>query len=411
MRILLTEGSGLTSRQVATRLGLSGHHVEVLSSTPVCLSRFTRHVRTIHPVPAFGRAPLDWLKAADEIVRRRKIDLLFPTQEQVTVLAAGRDALSCATLVPEFRSLLQVQDKISAYKTLAAAGIPQPPTILIQRAEDLSRVERFPVFVKRPVSTASSGVRRAKNQSELKDAANALGIGEQDLIVQQQSTGPLAMVQAVAENGRLIAHHANLRVQEGVGGGAAIKESVTIPMLPDHLQTLVAHLSWHGPVSFDVILADDGPVVIDVNPRLVEPMNAYLAGVDLVEAMLSLASRRTAAPQPAGRSGVRSHQLLLAVLGAAQQQASRYAVVKELLCALRHTGPYAGSVEELTPIRSDLTSAVPVLAAVLATLTWPAAWKLFHSSAVGSYALTPQAWAQIVSFARGNRDSSEDSSF
>ena len=141
-----------------------------------------------------------------------------------------------------------------------------------------------------------------------------------------------------------------------------------------------------------------------MNPRLVEPMNAYLAGVDLVEAMLSLALRRTVTQQPAGRSGVRSHQLLLAVLGAAQQQASRYAVMKELFRGLRKTGPYTDSVEELTPTQGDLISVVPVLAAVLATLAWPESWKLFHGGAVGSYALTPQAWAQIVTFARSNRD-------
>jgi hypothetical protein len=29
----------------------------------------------------------------------------------------------------------------------------------------------------------------------------------------------------------LIAHHANLRVKEGIGGGAAIKQSVAIPGL------------------------------------------------------------------------------------------------------------------------------------------------------------------------------------
>jgi glutathione synthase/RimK-type ligase-like ATP-grasp enzyme len=405
MRILLTEGSGLTSRQVATRLGLSGHHVEILSSTPVCLSRFTRHVRKVHPVPAFGHAPFDWLKAAEDIIRRRQIDLLFPTQEQVTVLAARHGALNCATVVPEFEALLRVQDKISAYRTLEAAGLPQPPTILIQSPQDLLRVDRFPVFIKRPVSTASSGVRRAKNLSELKAAANNLGVGEQELIVQQQSTGPLAMVQAVADNGRLIAHHANLRVQEGIGGGAAIKESISIPRLQEYLQLLVAHLSWHGPISLDMILADDGPVVIDVNPRLVEPMNADLAGVDLVEAVLSLASHRTVTAQSEGRPGIRSHQLLLAILGAAQLQASRYAVVKELFRALRRVGPYAGSMEELTPIRGDLVSAIPILAAVFATLAWPDAWKLFHSGAVSSYALTPKAWAQIVSCASGDRAS------
>src|SRR5437764_11596157 len=98
------------------------------------------------------------------------------------------------------------------------------------------------------------------------------------------------MVQAIADNGRLVAHHANLRLREGVGGGAAIKESVTIPSLPAHLDRLVGHLGWHGPISLDVIMSDAGPVVIDINPRIVEPMNAHLAGVDLVGAMLGLAT-------------------------------------------------------------------------------------------------------------------------
>jgi glutathione synthase/RimK-type ligase-like ATP-grasp enzyme len=404
MRVLLTEGSGLTSRQVASRLGLMGHHVEILSSTPVCLSRFTRHVRKVHPVPPFGRTPLEWLTAAEHIVRRRKIDVLFPTQEQVTVLAARRDALGCATVVPEFAALLRVQDKVSACKTLEAAGIPQPPTVQIRNKEELSRIDRFPVFVKRPVSTASSGVRRAKNPDELQAAASALGLGQQELVVQQQCNGPLSMVQAVADNGRLVAHHANLRVQEGIGGGAAVKESIVIPHLAEHLQALVAYLRWHGPISLDVILTNDGPVVIDVNPRLVEPMNAYLAGVDLVETMLSLASRQTVTPRPPGQAGVRSHQMLIAILGAAQAQASRYAVVKELLRALRKKDPYAGSVEELTPTRGDLRAAIPVLAATTATLIWPDAWRLFHRGAVGSYALTPEAWAQIVLFATSRRD-------
>lgn len=348
--------------------------------------------------------PLDWLTAAEDIVRRREIDVLFPTQEQVTVLAARPDALSCATVVPGFAALLQVQDKISACKTLEAAGIPQPPTVLIQTSEDLSRVDRFPVFVKRAVSTASSGVRRVKTPDELQAAADALGLGQQELAVQQQCDGPLAMVQAVADNGRLVAHHANLRVREGIGGGAAIKESIVIPHMADHLQALVTHLHWHGPISLDVILTNDGPVVIDINPRLVEPMNAHLAGVDLVETMLSLASRRTVMPQPPGRPGIRSHQLLLAILGAAEAQGSRYAVVRELFNALRKTGPYAGSVEELTPAKGDPLSAIPVLAAILATLVRPEAWRLFHRGAVGAYALTPEAWTEIVTFANSHRD-------
>jgi hypothetical protein len=57
LRVLLSEGSGLTSRQVATRLGALGHHVEILSSTPVCLTRFTNRVRALHRVPRFATGP------------------------------------------------------------------------------------------------------------------------------------------------------------------------------------------------------------------------------------------------------------------------------------------------------------------------------------------------------------------
>ena len=80
MRVLLSEGSGLTSRQVATRLGDLGHHVELLSATRICLARFT-HVRKIHPVPRVGREPLAWFDATSAIAKARGIDIRFPTHE------------------------------------------------------------------------------------------------------------------------------------------------------------------------------------------------------------------------------------------------------------------------------------------------------------------------------------------
>jgi hypothetical protein len=64
MRIFLSEGSGITSRQTAQRLGELGHEVELLSSSKLCLSRFTRHVRAVHSVPKFGADPIGWLDAA-----------------------------------------------------------------------------------------------------------------------------------------------------------------------------------------------------------------------------------------------------------------------------------------------------------------------------------------------------------
>lgn len=395
MRILLSEGSGLTSRQVAGQLGSLGHEVEILSSSKICLTRFTRHVRAVHDVPRFGLDPFGWLAAAERIAGERRTDLLFPTQEQVTVLSARRKHLRVATVVPPFASLARVQDKISAFRTLSAIGAPQPQTFVISSADDLRDVATYPIFVKRPVSTASSGVRRATNAQELGAAAREFGLGQSELIAQSQASGPLAMVQAVADRGRLVAHHACLRLREGVGGGASLKQSIALPGLSDMLARLVAALDWHGALSMDLIVADGGPVIIDVNPRLVEPANALAAGVDLVAAMLDVAGDAPAQERSPGGAGVRTRQTLLAILGAAEQHGTRGAVLGEAFDAIFARGDYAGSIEELTPVAGDPIAAVPVVTALVASLIHPPLWRKFHAGAVGPYAVTPEAWDEI----------------
>src|SRR5580704_4234861 len=87
MRILLTEGAGLTSRQVATQLDLKGHHVSVVVADDICLARFTRHVRALHDVPSFGEDPFGWFDAMLRVAVTEHIRVVFPTQEQVAVLS------------------------------------------------------------------------------------------------------------------------------------------------------------------------------------------------------------------------------------------------------------------------------------------------------------------------------------
>ncbi len=396
MRILLTEGSGPTSCQVATRLGELGYEVEVLSSTPICLARFTRHVARVHAVPPFGTHPLVWLDAAHAVARQRHIDVIFPTHEQVAVLSAFASRLPVRTIVPSFEALRRVQDKQAAFRTLTELGLPQPPSLIATREQDLAQVHSFPVFVKRPVSTASRSVRLATDSGQLAMIARALGLSRGGVLVQAQASGPLAMVQAVADQGRLVAWNANLRVREGAGGCATSKESILHSEIAGHLDVLVHGLRWHGPISLDAILTADGPRYIDVNPRLVEPRNAWLAGVDLVGATLALATGEHLPKSRPPRSGVRSHQLLLAILCAARSPHGRRAVVREIVQAALHKNVYARSVEELTPICRDALAAVPVAAAATATLLWPRTYTWFARGSVGSYALTPTGWDEIL---------------
>jgi len=75
----------------------------------------------------------------------------------------------------------------------------------------------------------------------------------------------------------MIGFHAYRQVAAGVGGGEAIKQCVRQPVIRAHLEKIGQALDWHGALSIDCIMPGDhtAPLLIDCNPRLVEPMNAY----------------------------------------------------------------------------------------------------------------------------------------
>jgi glutathione synthase/RimK-type ligase-like ATP-grasp enzyme len=418
--ILLSDGAGLTARQCATVLARAGHRVEALSPAGLCLCRMTRHVRRVHDVPALGRDPSGWLEAALDVAARRGADVLLPVQEQVAVMALARDkieAAGLATAVPGFAALAQVQDKVSAFRTLARAGVPQPPAVVAATAAEVEAAGTelvrggragWPLFVKMPIGTASAGVRRAGSPGQLRQVAadyERLGaFGREGLLVQRSAAGPLAMVQAVFARGELVAFHACQRVREGVAGGSSHKLGLDLPEAREHMARLGAELGWHGALSADVIIGPDGPRFIDINPRLVEPANALASGVDLTGALVEVArSGSSRVPRPTAAPGARTHQLLLAVLGAAHQ-GGRRAVARELVHAVLHRGEYRGSREELTPGRGDPLAPLPVVVIALATLIRPEVWRRFVGGSAGAYSLTPAAWRQIRRAANGESE-------
>ena len=403
MRVLLSDGSGLTARQCATQLAAAGHTVEVLSSDPLALCRFTRHVRRVHKVPPYGVDPFGWLDSALRVAEVRQFDVLVPTHEQAAVLACSLprlEAVRVRTAVPSIEALARVQDKLSARQTLTEVGLPQPEATVVSTREELAGCDRLPAFVKRPIGTAAGGVRHVTTPVGLASLAaewDAAGVfSEGAVLVQSPAEGSLAMAQSVFDHGRLIAAHTCLRVTEGARGGASRKRSISLPEVLEQLSRLGAALAWHGALSADVILTDAGPCYIDINPRLVEPGNAWRAGVDLVGALLDIATGEASHLRPAGAPDVDTHQLLLAILGAAQHGRTRRAVFKELTSALGHRGGYQGSAEELTPLGHDWRAATPLAIVVVATMARPATWRWFSSGAIVNYALTPAAWQQIL---------------
>ena len=397
-KILLSEGSSLSSREAITALGLSGHRVELLSNDPMCLGRFSRFVDRVHRAPASGADPDGYLKTVIETVETGKIDALLPVHEQAYLFAAARQRLpsQLGVALAEFEAFEQVQSKAGLAELLTRLEVPQPRTELVRSADEFAADRAYPFFVKAAFGTASTGVWRVRDARERDTVLVQLQQHDafaEGLLVQAAVTGSLERTQAVFDRGRLVASHIYRQVVEGPGGGDVLKISVVGAQVREIVERIGQALKWHGALSFDYIRDDatGTPHFIDANPRLVEPMNAWLSGVDLPGALLQVSLGETAPTQAPGREGVVTRLGLMGLLDAARQRHCRRDVLREIGLLAFGSGRYRGSREELVPLLTDPWCAIPLGVVVTRLLRNPAAAARFSDTTVAAYSLTPEA--------------------
>jgi len=397
MRILLSEGASTSAREAITALGLAGHHVEVCDPDPHCLARFSRFVRKLHRCPPLGADPQGYLAFVLERVAGGQFDVLLPIHEQGLLFARARPRLArhVAIALPTFDSYLRAHNKLGFSAILSELGLPQPATRAVASAKELMAAKRFPMVVKTPVGTASRGTWIVKDDAQLEAAIAEIEAADgftESVIVQDVVHGEHQQAQAVFVNGRLIASHAYRQIARGGGGGTSLKESVSNPIVRGHLARIGEHLAWHGALSVDYIVdrSSGTPYYFDCNPRLVEPMSAVFAGLDLVDMLLRVSRGEAPASVADSRSGVRTHIAVQALLGCAAEEGTRLSVLRECWRLLARQGSYAGSMEELTPVALDWMSFVPPTVTALWLLATPAAAHTLPKRGWGSQLLTPQ---------------------
>ena len=378
LRVLVSEGSSTSGREAITILGLAGHHVEVCDPSPWCLARYSRFVRKFHRCPGLRTDPAGFLGFVEQLLAAQRFDVLLPTHEQGFLFARVQQRLKdrAGIALPDFASYRTAHSKAGFSRLLDQLGLPQPPTLVVKSADELREAIRFPSVVKTSVGTASRGIWFVRDACDLNIALYDLetsGAFADEVLVQDLITGTTEKAQSVFCRGRLVGFHAYHQVMAGVGGGEAIKESVSRPMVRGLVEKIGARLGWHGALSVDYLLPLDSrtPLLIDCNPRLVEPMNAYRAGADLVDLLLRVSLGETPATLPESREGVLTHLSMQALLGCASRGGTRRDLIEEGWHLLKASGPYEGSSEELTPVQLDWPSAVPLAMTALLLLVSP----------------------------------------
>jgi predicted ATP-grasp superfamily ATP-dependent carboligase len=399
VRILLSEGSSTNAREVISALGPKGYVLDVCDPNPICLGRFSRYVRKVHRSPVSGSDPMGYLRFVDELLREHHYDVLLPVNEQAYLFSWARHHLSALTglAVADFAAFTRVQTKANFHDLLDELGLPQPVTLI---ARTWSQIEAgvasitFPCYLKTSYGTASTGVWRIGDADDLNEAKVSLqrqGLpdAETEILVQKAAEGVFEQSHAVFDRGRLIALHCTRRLREGAGGGAAVKVGVDRPIVAGHFERLGKELEWHGGMSIDYFWNEEtlSPSYIDANPRITEPMNAVVNGVNVADLQVRLSlGERTPTPASA-HVGRRSHNTLQALLGAAVRDHSRGAVIREATHVALRRGPYSNSHEWMTPIWRDPPSALPLAVVLISLLLNPHNGARLASMTIGNYSL------------------------
>ena len=400
LRILLSEGSSSSAREAITALGLAGHEIEICDPDPYCLGRFSRFVRRYHRCPGLAVDPSGYWRFVKNLLARRHFDVLIPIHEQGFLLAKVQEELCrlVAIALPSFESYRRALSKAEFSQILSELDLPQPKTVLVFNLGDLRAFDHFPFILKMPIATASRGVWLVSDKADLKRLSQELtDTISSGILVQQLITGPIEHAQAVFCRGRLVGMHAYRQLARGAGGGPAVKESVRRGVVRSHLKRIGEFLQWHGSLSVDYILEARGelPRYIDCNPRLVEPINALMSGLDLADLLVRVSLGEEPPEAPDDREAVRTHLAIQAMLGCVARGGSRLDILREAWRLVSHSGIYAGSCEELTPVRWDWPSAIPAVFAAGWLLLNPKVAQVLPQVAWGAHLLTSDSIRRI----------------
>jgi hypothetical protein len=126
-------------------------------------------------------------------------------------------------------------------------------------------------------------------------------------------------------------------------------------------------------------------------------MSGWLAGVDLVGLLLEVSQGGAPAIAAESRDGVRTHLAMQALLGCAARGGGRRDILREGWRVLAGYGPYAGSTEELTPLRLDWIGVVPVAMTMLLLIARPRLAASLAKSGWGAHLLDLDAIRRIES--------------
>ena len=382
-RLLFLEGSSLTSRETLTVLLTEKYKVDVLSPDRFSIAAFSRLTHMLTTVDV-NTSPLTYLKQVGELLQKKNYVAILPTHEEGWLLANGKNFLSSdlPIALSEAEVFKEVAGKIAFAELADKLDLPVPEWEYVTDLESIHLP--YPYWLKADYGTAGRSVYKITSETDLKSLVKVLSIDNERWMAQQDIAGQYGQVQAVFSHGKLLAVHSSIKIGSGAGGSAAARLSIESVATREHIEKIGQHLKWHGGLTLDFISHNHQPYYIECNPRMVEPANAYKAGVNFPKILIDLAQgKESKSGISLGKPGVKTHSLLALVIGTAERTQSR----RKISQTIREWLFKSDSAEVLTPIRKDLPSVIPLVVIAIRLLLNPKSVKKLVAHTVDHYSV------------------------
>jgi hypothetical protein len=363
------------------------------------MGRFSKYIHKVYHCPISGSDPVGYLKFILHLLKQENYDVLFPANEQAYLFSWAKDYLTplVGLAVADFSAINRLQTKSAFMQFLDEIQLPHPATQFGHTWPEIEKAASLftkPFYIKTSYGTASTGVWRIEQMKVLPEVKaqldeQSLLDGQTEFLIQAAAPGDFEQSHAIFDHGRLLALHCTRRLLEGAQGGAAVKMGVNRPIIREHFEKIGQYLAWHGSLSIDYFWNEQTgqPSYIDANPRITEPMNAVVNGINLADLQVQLSLGKEISTLPPVQTALKSHNALQSILGAAGRRFSRLDIIREMIHVVFNKGVYQGSQEGMTPILQDFPSILPLVIVFITLLLNPQSERYFTLKTIANYSL------------------------
>ena len=301
---VLSEGFGMLC-SIVSDFKSAGHEVTVLLDA--------RLSKLNPPIVAECTIPVFYPKEAEKfLVNAAKINdavyVIAPETGQTLqslvqlVEHTGKVSLNC-----EARAIQKVADKTVLYETLKKNGLPTPNMVALNVDGGLAEIKQtirskfsYPLVLKPTDGVSCGGLSIVKEDTQLAKAIKKIKTSStgKHFIVQEFIDGEAASVSVLCAGGKALAISLNRQNVKVAGAEAASSyEGGAVPF--DHPlnqeafkaaeKVVESFPGLKGYVGVDLVLAEDKPFIVDVNPRLTTSYIGLcrVAGFNVAQAMVN----------------------------------------------------------------------------------------------------------------------------